>query len=320
MTRPLRVGFNARLLASETLRGWNRYLVSLLAELPALGVEPFLYSHQPLHERHLRNLPRGAYQVRVSKPMTYLAWQEYWLPRQCRQDALDIFHSPFHFGLPCRANCACVLTLHDTFGLDALAPLLSPHVWAYHAMARARADHIVTVSKYSRAAIMREYSVPKSEDYRATYEAAQRAFSRDVARSTGCNAALRPVLWRLGRTQEPSVLGPRLRGNSCPRTPTHTGRRQRCGKSSHRQSGGWFGDWRTGSPAGCSRRRGFCRDYKRGSLGKSFSRIPAAAKASVCRCARPWLLAVQCWLPAPPAFPKYSATVAPPFLSMTRGN
>src|SRR5947209_6742174 len=99
VTRPLRVGFNARLLSNASTRGWNRYLVNLLAELPALGAELFLYSHLPPHEDHIRNLPSGACQVRVSKPMTYLAWQEYWLPRQCREDALDVFHSPFHYGL-----------------------------------------------------------------------------------------------------------------------------------------------------------------------------------------------------------------------------
>jgi glycosyltransferase involved in cell wall biosynthesis len=215
MTRPLRVGFNARLLASETLRGWNRYLVSLLAELPALGVEPFLYSHQPLHERHLRNLPDGGYQVRVSKPMTYLAWQEYWLPRQCRQDALDIFHSPFHFGLPCRADCACVLTLHDTFGLDPLAPLLSPHVWAYHAMARARADHIVTVSKYSRAAIMREYSIPKSR-ITVTYEAAQRAFHETLQ---GQRDATQPYVLYYGGWEERKNLPFLVRAFAATRAP-----------------------------------------------------------------------------------------------------
>ncbi len=175
ITRPLRVGFNARLLSSESTRGWNRYLVNLLAELPALGAELFLYSHLPLHESHLRNLPSGAYHVRVSKPMTYPAWQEYWLPRQCREDALDIFHSPFHYGLPWRADCACVLTLHDAIGLHPLSPLLSPHVWTYHAMARARADHIATLSKYSRADLMRTFGIPKSR-ITVTYLAAHRAF------------------------------------------------------------------------------------------------------------------------------------------------
>jgi glycosyltransferase involved in cell wall biosynthesis len=189
MTRPLRVGFNARLLSSESTRGWNRYLVSLLAELPALGAELFLYSHLPLHESHLENLPSGAYKVRVSRPMTYLAWQEYWLPRQCRTDALDIFHSPFHYGLPWRADCACVLTLHDAIGLHPLAPLLSPHVWAYHAMARARADHVVTISKYSRADIMRAFGIPRSR-ITVTYEAAHRAF-HEIA---GCPGQTRPAL------------------------------------------------------------------------------------------------------------------------------
>jgi glycosyltransferase involved in cell wall biosynthesis len=107
--------------------------------------------------------------------MAYPIWQEGWLPRQCREDALDLFHSPFHYGLPWRADCACVLTIHDTIGLHPLAPILTPQVWVYHLMARKRADHIVTVSNNSRADIMREYGIPESH-ITVTYEAAQRAF------------------------------------------------------------------------------------------------------------------------------------------------
>ncbi len=45
----MRVAFNARLLTGPQLRGWNRYTINLLAHLPALGVELFLYSDGPLH-------------------------------------------------------------------------------------------------------------------------------------------------------------------------------------------------------------------------------------------------------------------------------
>ena len=53
----LRVGFNARLLHGAELRGWNRYTLNLLAELPALGVEPVLYSDRPIHPAHRYLLP-----------------------------------------------------------------------------------------------------------------------------------------------------------------------------------------------------------------------------------------------------------------------
>src|SRR3954452_25611184 len=77
----LRVGFNARLLSSPTIRGWNRYTVSLLNELAGLGADLFLYSSAPLAETHLRSLPDGGYRLRVSPAMRLPWWQEYWLPR-----------------------------------------------------------------------------------------------------------------------------------------------------------------------------------------------------------------------------------------------
>ena len=65
MTKALRVGFNARLLRAPDLRGWNRYTLNLLAELPAVGVEPVLYSDRPIHPAHLDRLAAGSYVVRV---------------------------------------------------------------------------------------------------------------------------------------------------------------------------------------------------------------------------------------------------------------
>src|SRR3954453_16368777 len=93
----LRLGFNARLLSSPTLRGWNRYAINLLAALAESAVDLFLYSSEQLHEAHLRELPSGRYQLRVAPPMRLPMWQEYWLPRQCAADALDVFHTPYHF-------------------------------------------------------------------------------------------------------------------------------------------------------------------------------------------------------------------------------
>jgi glycosyltransferase involved in cell wall biosynthesis len=186
----LRVGFNARLLSSPTIRGWNRYTINLLTGLAELGVDLFLYSSEPLHETHLRNLPAGGYRLRVSSPMRLPTWQEYWLPSQCSADALDVFHTPYHFGLPRGSPCARVMTLHDAIGAaqGPLDFLRSPRAWAYEAITRKRADHFITVSGYSKADLSRIWRI-SPDDITVTYGAAAPIFYRPVA--AGSAAAMR---------------------------------------------------------------------------------------------------------------------------------
>ena len=175
----LRVGFNASLLSVPTIRGWNRYTVNLLTELAGMGLNLFLYSSAPLHEVHLRNLPSGSYQLRVSPAMRLPFWQEYWLPRQCKADALDVFHTPYHFGLPRRAPCACVMTLHDAIDAEqsALDVLRSPRAWIYQKLARKRAHHFITVSESSKADLVRIWGI-SPDAITVTYGAAAAIFHR----------------------------------------------------------------------------------------------------------------------------------------------
>ena len=109
----MKVGFNARLLADSNLRGWNRYTVNLLAELPALGVTPVLYGDKPFHPSHLARLPEGSYESRVEAVRPYVLWEQFWLPRQCARDGVALLHAPANFGLPWFSHCPRVLTLHD---------------------------------------------------------------------------------------------------------------------------------------------------------------------------------------------------------------
>jgi glycosyltransferase involved in cell wall biosynthesis len=187
----MRAGFNARLLSYAGTRGWNRYSVNLLCELAHLGVDLYLYSSAPLHEEHLRRLPANRYFLRVAPDMPYPLWQEYWLPHQCEADALDVFHTPYHFGLPYRATCACVMTLHDALGVgtNPLRYWRSPQVWAYHAMARRRADRFVTVSEASKTDLARTFDI-RPELITVTYEAAAPIFHAH-GNGTGADARRR---------------------------------------------------------------------------------------------------------------------------------
>lgn len=185
----MKVAFNARLLAAPTLRGWNRYAINLLAELPALDVKLFLYSDQPLHPSHLARLPKDSYQVTIAPPMPYLLWEQYWLPKQCEKDRVEILHSPFNFGLPWSSPCPCVLTLHDA--IDRV--YYSQHTsWQqqlsfaavqnrlYHWVARNRADRVITVSHHSQKDIVKHLHIPNHK-ITVIYEAADARFYQLVS-------------------------------------------------------------------------------------------------------------------------------------------
>jgi len=108
----VKVALNARLLSAPTMRGWSRYILNLLSELPALGVEPYLYSDRPLHPEQVARLPPGC-EIRVSPSLRYPVWEQWWLPNQCRRDAVDLLHTPIHYGVPWAGPCPAVMTLHD---------------------------------------------------------------------------------------------------------------------------------------------------------------------------------------------------------------
>lgn len=182
----MRVAFNARTLSGPTIRGWNRYTINLLANLPALGVDLFLYSDTPLHPAHLEQLPAGSYHVRVAPGWPYVAWEQWWLARQCAADHVDILHSPSNFGLPWRSKCRRVLTLHDAIGQfdsDGAHPLLRRPDWdtLRHWISRTRADKVITVSAYSKKDLVNHLRIPEHK-IEVIHEAADGRFAESVPR------------------------------------------------------------------------------------------------------------------------------------------
>jgi glycosyltransferase involved in cell wall biosynthesis len=185
----MKIGFNARLLGDPSLRGWNRYTINLLVELANLGIELVLYSNRPLHENHLAKLPRGSYEVKIAPPMPYFWWEQYWLPKQCAKDRVDIIHCPFNFGLPWFSHCPRILTLHDAID-QIYYDKNQPRNWAfnlpyfqnkvYHWISRYRANLVITVSEYSRRDLIKYLGIPEAK-IAVTYEAADENFHRDLS-------------------------------------------------------------------------------------------------------------------------------------------
>ena len=82
----MRVGINARLLASSDLRGFNRYTAELARALAATGrVEPVLFADRPVHPAHRLEGLRA-----VVAPVTpHVRWQHVWLPSALRRERVE---------------------------------------------------------------------------------------------------------------------------------------------------------------------------------------------------------------------------------------
>ena len=107
----MRVAFDARSLHSPTPRGWDRYLLELLARLPARGVEPYLLFEEgkpPSPKHALADHPRISIDARWG-----VGWEQVALPRTLYRLAADIYHAPAERGIPLAAPCPTLLTLHS---------------------------------------------------------------------------------------------------------------------------------------------------------------------------------------------------------------
>lgn len=160
----IRAGIVARLLFDPAIRGWNRYAINLLAELPAQGVELVLYSDRPIHPTYLGRLPAGSYMARVREGLRLPIWEHRWLPAQCRADGVDLLHSPFNYGLPWSTPCPRVLTIHDAIDFvyyRPTRPSLGRLRSAFdHWSSRVRAHRIIAVSEHAKGDITAHLGVP----------------------------------------------------------------------------------------------------------------------------------------------------------------
>lgn len=181
----MNVGFNARLLADPNTRGWNRYTVNLLAELPNFGVRPVLYTDRPIHPDHLARLPVGGFETRIGRLRPYGLWEQVWLPLQCARDRVDLLHAPANFGLPRFCPCPCVLTLHDAIGAESHG--LRARI--FHAIARRRANILITVSEHAKREIVETFRLAP-ERIRVIHEAADPRVADPIARESSADVAL----------------------------------------------------------------------------------------------------------------------------------
>lgn len=180
----MRVGFNARTLATESLRGWSRYTLNLLRELRGLGIELYLFTDRPLNNTWLRQIQSENVHVIQENGLFYFAWEQIVLPRLCRQYKIDILHCPVNYGLPLRSACKKVLTIHDAIEVAYYSRQKKPweklnpkNIYSYLLgyFSRQATDRVITVSEFSKKDLRRFYGLSKQQ-IDVVYEAADPAF------------------------------------------------------------------------------------------------------------------------------------------------
>ena len=104
----MRVGFDARWYNDSGVGSYVAELVKAMAPLQQ-DVELIVYENPRNPVPGLDELPIE--RVPLSSPK-YSFLEQWELPRRCREDKLDIFHSPFYV-VPLVAPCPVVVTVHD---------------------------------------------------------------------------------------------------------------------------------------------------------------------------------------------------------------
>lgn len=203
----MRVGIDAHAIGSESSGNETYYeqLLKHLATVPTNGSRYVVYythlataGRVPTNEKfHLRRL----------WPATPLWRIPVGLPLEFRKEKLDVFHAQYI--IPPFCNCKTVTTIPD-IAYEHYPEFFSKfyNLWSKALIPRSaqRADHIITVSDYSRDDISRTYHIDP-ERITVTYEGAgPDFFPRDkdecreqVARKYGIKA---PFLLYIGRLQE----------------------------------------------------------------------------------------------------------------------
>ena len=202
LTEPIRVGFNARYLRDNNLRGFNRYTISLLSELrKRLDVHPILFTDQrsPVHPDFVRRLDAEIVTVASASA---LLWEQVDLPQALRRHRVDLFHAPADAGLPAWKTCPSVLTYHHAhdksfkYQLERhrLPGRITDYIetepglrgkysrWRHDILRRLylqRADRVITVSEFGKWELVSLLNVPEKK-VEVIYEAAESVFDSAV--------------------------------------------------------------------------------------------------------------------------------------------
>lgn len=180
--KPMKIGFNSRVLNTTHLRGWSRYAYNLLVELAKTENEVLLISDQTMNSQWIPNSKNLRPLIYQDSP--YIKWEQSSLLKICKKENIDILHAPANYGLPFFGNFKKILTLHDSIEKSFYGDkkkwtqkLHFDHIKTrgLHKVSQWAADQIITVSEHAKNDIHTHYNIPLDK-ITVIYEAADPIF------------------------------------------------------------------------------------------------------------------------------------------------
>ncbi len=184
--------------------GNETYLANLVAQFATMN-RPWtcvLYHTMPAGSPECRGLQGELHRVRPHTPLVRIPLS---FPYVLARDRIDLAH--FQYVSPPFSPCPTVVTVHDIsyeFFPEYFNPLTRKRMqWLIPRSAR-RADHVLTVSEFSRRSIIERYEIPEDR-ITATLLGASPAFRRldpgDAQRVTARFGLTRPFILAVGNLQ-----------------------------------------------------------------------------------------------------------------------
>ncbi len=173
----LRVGINILYLLPGIVGGTETYAAGLLHGLASLNLDDefFIFANRDASALHIPkelNAQRIVCGVNAKNRMLRYAYEQLLLPRMAARYKLDVMHSLGYTG-PLNIGCKSIVTIHDLnfVAFGHLLPVVRRAALGYFVKRTALgADHIITVSEFSRTEISRILKIPEAK-ITVTYEA-----------------------------------------------------------------------------------------------------------------------------------------------------
>jgi alpha-1,3-rhamnosyl/mannosyltransferase len=183
VTRPARIGIDARKLKDYGIGSYIRNLLDSLGKLPESAAYRFrVYAHRSDADA-LPELP-GHFEIVHDDSPGYSLAELTRLPWRLLRDRLDLFHAT-HYVLPPLWRTRAVVTIHDIIHLlyPEFLPNRAAHAYARFMIRRAltRADRIVTVSHNTRRDLVDYFDIPAAR-IEVIYNGVSPRFGPDVPR------------------------------------------------------------------------------------------------------------------------------------------
>lgn len=155
----MHLGLDGRILA-HPYSGIGCYLLNLIQRVKKLGVKKVsLYSDRSLFPEYHREL--AGVEVVVFGERNRRHWGRWLLASRLKRDGVDLYHCVWDKGIPWKAPCPTVLTIHDVF------PLIFPDQFKGRKrrfkyrfnffVDTARTDKIITISECTRTDVAQRF-------------------------------------------------------------------------------------------------------------------------------------------------------------------